>query len=88
MGSIGAAIGPFLTGYIAEAAGFDGVFGMLYMAAILAGALLIRLVGKEVRSVLRPRGWERFLALEGQCGPPRRWGRRVCWGRHLNRIET
>ena len=49
MGSIGAAIGPLLTGYIAEAGGFDGVFLMLYLAAIAAGALLIRLCIKEVR---------------------------------------
>ncbi|GBF91304.1 glycerol-3-phosphate transporter [Raphidocelis subcapitata] len=51
MGSIGAAIGPFLTGYIAEAAGFDGVFGMLYTSAILAGALLVRLVIKELQTL-------------------------------------
>lgn len=49
MGSIGAAIGPLLTGYISEAGGFDGVFLMLYLAAIVAGALLIRLCLKEVR---------------------------------------
>lgn len=49
MGSIGAAIGPLLTGYIAEAGGFDGVFLMLYLAAIAAGALLIRLCLKELQ---------------------------------------
>jgi len=52
MGSIGAAIGPLLTGYIAEAGGFDGVFLMLYTAAIAAGLLLIRLCIKEVRVAL------------------------------------
>jgi sugar phosphate permease len=51
MGSIGAAIGPLLTGIIAEAGGFDGVFMMLYLSAIAAGALLIRLCAKEVRIV-------------------------------------
>ncbi|KIZ03834.1 hypothetical protein MNEG_4124 [Monoraphidium neglectum] len=52
MGSIGAAIGPLLTGIIAEAGGFDGVFMMLYLSAIAAGALLIRLCAKELQ-VLR-----------------------------------
>ncbi|KAI8476883.1 MAG: glycerol-3-phosphate permease-like protein [Monoraphidium minutum] len=51
MGSIGAAIGPLLTGYIAEAGGFDGVFLMLYLAAIAAGALLIRLCLKELQQL-------------------------------------
>lgn len=48
MGSIGAAIGPMLTGYISERAGFDGVFIMLYSAATIAGVLLVRLCAKEV----------------------------------------
>lgn len=48
MGSIGAAIGPMLTGYISERGGFDGVFVMLYIAALSAGLLLVRLCIKEV----------------------------------------
>jgi OPA family glycerol-3-phosphate transporter-like MFS transporter 1/2 len=48
MGSIGAAIGPMLTGYISEQGGFDGVFVMLYIAALSAGLLLLRLCIKEV----------------------------------------
>jgi hypothetical protein len=49
LGSIGAALGPALTGYIAQAAGFDGVFLMLYLSALAAGALLARPGLKEVR---------------------------------------
>lgn len=48
MGSIGAAIGPMLTGYISERGGFDGVFLMLYLSALAAGLLLIKLCIKEV----------------------------------------
>lgn len=48
MGSIGAAIGPMLTGYISERGGFDGVFLMLYLSALTAGLLLIKLCIKEV----------------------------------------
>ncbi len=47
MGSIGAAIGPLVTGYISEVGGFDLVFAMLYSAAIMAGLLLIKLAAKE-----------------------------------------
>lgn len=50
MGSIGAAIGPMLTGYISQRGGFDGVFLMLYLAALTAGLLLVRLCIKEVSS--------------------------------------
>jgi OPA family glycerol-3-phosphate transporter-like MFS transporter 1/2 len=53
MGSIGAAIGPMLTGYISEKGGFDGVFLMLYISALLAGVLLLRLCIKEVSAVLQ-----------------------------------
>ena len=47
MGSIGAAIGPLMTGYISQIGGFDLVFAMLYSAAIMAGLLLIKLAAKE-----------------------------------------
>jgi OPA family glycerol-3-phosphate transporter-like MFS transporter 1/2 len=52
MGSIGAAIGPMLTGYISERGGFDGVFLMLYLSALAAGLLLIKLCIKEVRGLV------------------------------------
>lgn len=49
MGSIGAALGPMLTGYISDLpGGFDNVFFMLYTAALCAGLLLSRLVLKEI----------------------------------------
>lgn len=46
-GSIGAAIGPLLTGYI-SAISWSGVFTMLMGAALIAGLLLTRLVVAEV----------------------------------------
>ncbi|GFY81995.1 putative glycerol-3-phosphate transporter 1 [Actinidia rufa] len=46
-GSIGAAIGPLLTGYI-SAKSWDAVFTMLMAAALVAGLLLTRLVVAEV----------------------------------------
>ncbi|OIW08790.1 hypothetical protein TanjilG_16371 [Lupinus angustifolius] len=46
-GSIGAAIGPFLTGYI-SAKSWNAVFSMLMAAALIAGLLLTRLVVAEV----------------------------------------
>lgn len=54
MGSIGAALGPMLTGYISENGGFDMVFTMLYCAALMAGLLLVRLAGREL-AVMRAR---------------------------------
>ena len=46
-GSIGAAIGPLLTGYISTNS-WDAVFTMLMAAALVAGLLLTRLVVAEV----------------------------------------
>ncbi|XP_061352595.1 putative glycerol-3-phosphate transporter 1 [Gastrolobium bilobum] len=46
-GSIGAAIGPLLTGYI-SAKSWSAVFTMLMAAALIAGLLLTRLVVSEV----------------------------------------
>jgi len=46
-GSIGAAIGPLLTGYI-SAQSWNGVFVMLMVAALIAGLLLTKLVVAEV----------------------------------------
>lgn len=48
MGSIGAALGPMLTGYISTRGGFDMVFLMLYTAAFTAGLLLIKLAAREM----------------------------------------
>lgn len=49
MGSIGAALGPMLTGYISELPGeFNNVFLMLYVAALTAALLLSKLVYKEI----------------------------------------
>ncbi|KAL3834628.1 hypothetical protein ACJIZ3_009364 [Penstemon smallii] len=48
-GSIGAAIGPLLTGYI-SALSWNGVFIMLMGAALIAGLLLTKLVIAEVRA--------------------------------------
>mmetsp|Transcript_15883 Transcript_15883/g.47023 ORF Transcript_15883/g.47023 Transcript_15883/m.47023 type:complete len:501 (-) Transcript_15883:936-2438(-) len=52
MGSIGAAIGPMMTGYISQVGGFDLVFVMLYFSAVMAGLLLVRLAARELQ-VLR-----------------------------------
>ena len=51
-GSIGAAIGPLLTGYIADSdgsGGWDNVFFMLYASAAAAALCVLRLVIKEWR---------------------------------------
>jgi len=48
-GSLGAAVGPALTGWLSQTGdGWDNVFYMLYSAALIAGLLLMRLVIKEV----------------------------------------
>lgn len=47
-GSVGAALGPLLTGYI-SARSWNSVFTMLMAAALVAGLLLTRLVVTEVR---------------------------------------
>ncbi len=54
MGSIGAAIGPMMTGYISQIGGFDLVFVMLYTSAITAGLLLVKLAAKDL-AMLRGR---------------------------------
>ena len=53
-GSLGAALGPMLTGYISTLdGGFTNVFYMLYVADLIAGLLLMRLVVAEVKEMLR-----------------------------------
>ncbi|XP_027103954.1 putative glycerol-3-phosphate transporter 1 [Coffea arabica] len=51
-GSIGAAIGPLLTGYI-SAKSWNAVFTMLMAAALVAGLLLTRLVVSEVATKIQ-----------------------------------
>lgn len=47
-GSVGASLGPFLTGFI-SAQGWDAVFVMLMACALIAGLLLSRLVFTEIK---------------------------------------
>uniref|UniRef100_A0A0D6R0Y0 Major facilitator superfamily (MFS) profile domain-containing protein n=1 Tax=Araucaria cunninghamii TaxID=56994 RepID=A0A0D6R0Y0_ARACU len=47
-GSVGAALGPLLTGYI-SARGWNGVFVMLMLATLFAGLLLTHLVVGEIK---------------------------------------
>ncbi|KAJ0099568.1 hypothetical protein Patl1_19878 [Pistacia atlantica] len=54
-GSIGAAIGPLITGYI-SATSWSAVFTMLMAAALIAGLLLTRLVVAEVTAKLAESG--------------------------------
>ncbi|KAK1324576.1 putative glycerol-3-phosphate transporter 1 [Acorus calamus] len=51
-GSVGAALGPLLTGYISTK-GWNGVFTMLMGSALVAGLLLTRLVVAEVAAKMR-----------------------------------
>jgi len=55
MGSIGAALGPMLTGYITSRGGFDMVFVMLYLSAGTAGLMLSKIAAREFFSMSRPR---------------------------------
>lgn len=48
-GSVGAAIGPLITGYLSEKS-WTAVFTMLMAAALIAGLLLTKLVMAEVAS--------------------------------------
>lgn len=57
-GSIGAALGPLLTGFLSTK-GWDAVFAMLMIGACIAGLLLSRLVCTELTertSLISPRG--------------------------------
>ncbi len=51
VGSIGAAIGPLMTGFLSG----QGAFTMLYLSALAAGLLLTPLVRKEVVAFMRRR---------------------------------
>ncbi|GAB4813197.1 hypothetical protein N2152v2_000243 [Parachlorella kessleri] len=60
MGSLGAALGPTLTGYISSLpGGFDNVFLMLGFSALCAGLLLTKLVIQDVKDMLRRRAKRR-----------------------------
>lgn len=67
-GSVGAAVGPLLTGYISVES-WDAVFMMLMAAACVAGLLLTRLVVAEAAAKIRARsdeGRSSILRAEGQ----------------------
>ena len=67
MGSVGAALGPVMTGYISELpGGFDNVFAMLYMSATAAGLLLSGLVLREVGDLIARRRARRGAAASEQ----------------------
>ncbi|XP_057869747.2 putative glycerol-3-phosphate transporter 1 [Cryptomeria japonica] len=53
-GSVGAALGPLLTGYI-SARGWDGVFIMLMLATLFAALLLTHLVVEEIKDKFQKR---------------------------------
>ena len=54
-GSIGAAVGPLLAGFLAGDSEWNKVFSMLMLADVLALTLLVRLVRGEVRRYWRRR---------------------------------
>jgi MFS transporter, OPA family, solute carrier family 37 (glycerol-3-phosphate transporter), member 1/2 len=54
-GSIGAAVGPLLTGYI-SAKSWSAVFTMLMVSSLVAGLLLSRLVMADVSAKMESRG--------------------------------
>ena len=54
-GSLGAAVGPFLAGWLAGGGDWDRVFGMLVAADCMALLLLARLMKREVRRCWRRR---------------------------------
>ena len=56
-GSIGAAVGPLLAGWLAGDNDWNKVFSMLMLADIMALVLLFRLVRREVK-----RCWKRRIA--------------------------
>ncbi|KAL6757692.1 glycerol-3-phosphate permease-like protein [Haematococcus lacustris] len=51
MGSLGAALGPLLTGYISQHGGFDNVFTMLYLSALTAALLILKLAARELQAM-------------------------------------
>uniref|UniRef100_J3LFD2 Major facilitator superfamily (MFS) profile domain-containing protein n=1 Tax=Oryza brachyantha TaxID=4533 RepID=J3LFD2_ORYBR len=53
-GSLGAALGPFITGFISKH-GWDSVFAMLIFCALAAGILLSRIVKSEIVQIIQNR---------------------------------
>jgi OPA family glycerol-3-phosphate transporter-like MFS transporter 1/2 len=51
-GSLGAALGPFITGFISKT-GWDSVFIMLILCAQIAGACLSGLVKSEIQQIIQ-----------------------------------
>lgn len=51
-GSVGAAMGPLLTGFLSTQ-GWDRVFAMLMVCALIAGLLLSKLVMNEIKEIAR-----------------------------------
>lgn len=61
-GSVGAALGPLLTGYISIES-WTAVFSMLMAAALVAGLLLTRLVVAEVSSKIQARSQSNAISI-------------------------
>ncbi|KAL6558347.1 hypothetical protein OROMI_018697 [Orobanche minor] len=55
-GSVGAALGPLLAGYISTR-GWNSVFFMLIVSILFAGCLLIRVVNNEIKGKLNEGKW-------------------------------
>lgn len=54
-GSLGAAMGPLITGYVSHGMGWNAVFGMLTISAFVSGFLLTKQVALELKSRARRR---------------------------------
>lgn len=61
-GSVGAALGPLLAGYISTR-GWNGVFFMLILSLSIAGLLLIRVVRTEIKGKVNDGKWLRLSAI-------------------------
>ena len=69
-GSVGAALGPLLTGYISPY-GWNGVFIMLTVASLISGLLLTRLVVAEiVEKITKAKERSTQQEISGSIGQP------------------
>ncbi|XP_074264746.1 putative glycerol-3-phosphate transporter 4 [Silene latifolia] len=68
-GSVGAALGPLLTGFLSTK-GWDQVFVMLMIGALIAGLLLSRLVVTEISDMLKSKRSINSQHLEGSESQP------------------
>lgn len=66
-GSVGAALGPLLTGFLSRR-GWNAVFSMLIFGAFVAGLLLSRLVMTEITELFTKTGHEENLSQQGYQG--------------------